>query len=201
MFRRQCDACKLSDWLGATKKSRLTERVGEPAGSRTSREEGWSKFGCRLILRVGSRYVWCSLSLAFFAAAFSSGVIMWPTCSPDVFAFASFLIVACSPWSSLWNSFDMHGSLSPRMRKVVTDASAFGRDFVALDICLHRAWRYGSYSSSRPIAGSDLPNADRISTVRRRLAKQVGITMRRPQWIRFQQRHDQRLIRQSSHAT
>src|SRR5215468_2227753 len=58
------------------KKGRLTERVREPVRSRKSREEGWSKFGCRLILHVA---VLVLLVLAF--ARLFSGCEMpsiWP---------------------------------------------------------------------------------------------------------------------------
>jgi hypothetical protein len=72
----------------------------------------------------------------------------------------------------------MHGSLSPRRPEVVTEASAFGQDFVAMDIggrracCLRQV--YMSLSADEvmfDVADSDLPNLDRISTVRRRLAR------------------------------
>jgi hypothetical protein len=78
----------------------------------------------------------------------------------------------------------MHDSLSPHGPEVVTEASAFGQDFVAMEFrgrracCLRQV--YVSLTANEmmfDVADSDLPNADRISTLRRRLAKQVGLTM------------------------
>jgi len=77
----------------------------------------------------------------------------------------------------------MHGSLSPRRPEVVTEASAFGQDFVAMHSRTPRLLFAAGYMSLTAdevmfdVADSDLPNLDRISTVRRRLARWVGLTM------------------------